>query len=61
MSALMGDLHRMEPGKPRKIGEVAWTESGLRHQPLQRIRDSGWFWPAMLTLPFGAFLIVFFW
>lgn len=61
MFALMADLHRVEPGKPRKIGEVAWTEGGLRLGPVRRIADSGWFWPAMLTLPLGAFIVVFFW
>ncbi len=57
----MGKLHHLRHGKPRRIGEVAWTEGGLRLAPARRIVDSGWFWPAMLTVPPGAFLIVFFW
>ena len=57
----MGKIHHIKPGKPRKLGEVAWTEGGLRLSPMQRAADSGWFWPAMLTFPLGAFLIVFFW
>ncbi|MBY0344794.1 MAG: hypothetical protein K2Q29_13155 [Sphingomonadales bacterium] len=57
----MGKIHHIKPGKPRKLGEVAWTEGGLRLSPMQCAADSGWFWPAMLTFPVGAFLIVFFW
>jgi hypothetical protein len=57
----MGDLHRIKPAKPRKIGEVRWTESGLRLSSVTRVTQSGWFWPAMLTLPLAAFLTVLFW
>lgn len=57
----MGDLHHLKGGKPRKIGEVRWTDGGLRLSPLRRAVESDWFWPAMLTLPLGTFLIVFFW
>lgn len=57
----MGELHHIKRGKPRKLGEVAWTEGGLRLSPRRRIVAQDWFWPAMLTFPLGAFLIVFFW
>ncbi len=29
--------------------------------PINRMAESDWFWPAVLTFPLGAFLIVFFW
>ncbi len=57
----MGNIHRINRRKPRKVGEVEWTESGLRLSPVKRVVESDWFWPAMLTFPLGAFLIVFFW
>ena len=57
----MGNLHRIKHDKPRKLSEVQWTESGLRLSPINRIAESGWFWPAMLTLPISVFVITFFW
>jgi hypothetical protein len=57
----MGELHHIKRDKPRKLGEVAWTEGGLRLSPGRRMVEQDWFWPAMLTFPLGAFLIVFFW
>ena len=51
----MGKLHHIKRGKPRKLGEVVWTEGGLRLSPAQRIVAQDWFWPAMLTFPLGAF------
>jgi hypothetical protein len=57
----MGSLHHLDPQKPRKLSETEWTEGGLRMSPLMRAVESDWFWPAMLTFPLGAFLIVFFW
>ena len=57
----MGELHHIKHGKSKKLSEVEWTERGLRLSPVHRMVESDWFWPAMLTLPVGAFLIVFFW
>ena len=57
----MGSLHKLDPNRPRKLGETEWTESGVRLSPAQRVVESDWFWPAMLTFPLGAFLIVLFW
>ena len=57
----MGDLHQIGEAKPRKVNQVEWTENGLRLSPVQRAIESDWFWPAILTFPFGAFLIVLFW
>ena len=57
----MGELHHTKRDKPRKHGEVEWTEGGLRLFPVRRAVESEWFWPAMLTFPPGVFLIVFFW
>ena len=57
----MGDVHHIKDAKPRKLAEVEWTENGLRLSPVKRVIDSDWFWPAILTFPLGAFLIVFFW
>ena len=57
----MADLHRLDPRKPRKLGETEWTESGMRLAPIQRAIESDWFWPAMLTVPLAAFILVFFW
>ena len=57
----MGDIHRINRGKPRKLGEVRWTDRGLRLPAIKRAVQSDWFWPAMLTLPLGAFILVFFW
>lgn len=57
----MGELHHIKRDRPRKLAEVEWTEGGLRLSPVRRSVASDWFWPAMLTFPLGAFLIVFFW
>ncbi|MCK0097796.1 hypothetical protein MWU38_00230 [Qipengyuania sp. S6317L1] len=57
----MSEIEKLNQSKPRKIGEVEWSESGMRLSPVQRVVESDWFWPAMLTFPIGAFLIVFFW
>ena len=57
----MGDLHHIKSRIPRKLGEVEWTESGLRLSPFKRVVGIDWFWPALLTFPLGAFLIVLFW
>lgn len=57
----MGDLHKIDSSKPSKLDEVEWTEKGMRLSPIQRVVESDWFWPAILTFPLGAFLIVFFW
>lgn len=46
---------------PRKLSEVEWTESGMRLSPVARVVQCDWFWPAMVTLPLGAFVAVFFW
>lgn len=57
----MGNLHKLNPHKPRKLGEVEWTASGVRLSPAQRVAEGDWFRPAMLTVPLGVFLIVLFW
>ncbi len=57
----MGDVHHIARGRPRKLGEVRWTEGGLRLAPVRPATRSGWFGLAMLTLPLATFLIVFFW
>ncbi|MEM6908132.1 MAG: hypothetical protein AAF494_05590 [Pseudomonadota bacterium] len=57
----MGSLHKLDPNKPRKLSETEWTESGVCLSPVELVIESGWFWPAMLTFPSGAFLIIFFW
>ena len=57
----MGSFHQLDPKTPRKLRETQWTESGVRLSPATRVVESDWFWPAMLTFPFGVFLIVLFW
>lgn len=57
----MGDLHKIQDSTPRKLSEVEWTESGMRLSPVKRVVESDWFLPALLTLPAGAFVLVFFW
>ena len=57
----MGDLHHLDERTPRKLSEVEWTESGMRLSPVRRVVESDWFLPALLTLPAGAFVLVFFW
>jgi hypothetical protein len=57
----MADVEKLNQSKPRKIGEVEWSESGMRLSPVWRVVESDWFWPAMLTLPAGAFALIFFW
>ena len=57
----MADVTELKPGKPRKIGETIFTDSGSRLSPAHRVVDSGWFLPLMLTLPVGAFILVLFW
>ncbi|MBD2842937.1 hypothetical protein [Erythrobacter rubeus] len=57
----MGSLHKFNPDKPRKLGQTEWTEGGMRLAPVKRVVESDWFLPAMLTLPVGAFVLVFFW
>ncbi|MEO1189251.1 MAG: hypothetical protein AAFW60_09260 [Pseudomonadota bacterium] len=54
-------MHKLDPDKPKKLGHTEWTERGMRLAPMKRVVDSDWFWPAMLTLPLGAFIVVFFW
>ena len=57
----MTDVRELKPGKPRKIGETIFTESGSRLAPKRKVTDSGWFLPLLLTLPFGAFVLVLLW
>ena len=57
----MADLHHIKSRTPRKLHEVDWTEGGMRLSPVKRVTQSDWFWPAMVTLPLGAFVMVFFW
>ena len=63
--APMGTLHKLDPKTPRKLRETQWTERGVRLSPAKRLIEqtveSDWFWPAMLTFPLGAFLIILFW
>lgn len=57
----MGDLHKLDTSKPRRLGETEWSDGGLRLSPARKVTDSDWFLPATITLPLGVFLIVYFW
>lgn len=57
----MGNIHKIKPSTPRKISEVEWKEGGLGLSSSQSPVAYEWFWPCVLTLPLGAFLLVFFW
>ncbi len=59
--ARMGDVRKLDTSKPRKMRETTWSDEGLRLAPSSKITQSDWFWPAVLTLPVGAFLIILFW
>jgi hypothetical protein len=57
----MGDLHKLNTSKPRKLSETEWSEGGLRLSPARKVIDTDWFVPAIVGLPLGVFLIVYFW
>lgn len=57
----MGDVTKLGPGKPRRIGETTYTDSGLRLGPVRKVVDSGWFLPMIVTVPIAAFVLAFFW
>ncbi len=57
----MTNVTDLNPKKPRKIGDTIYTDSGSRLSPTHRVIDSGWFKPLIITLPFAAFFLVFFW
>ena len=57
----MGKVTRLDPHKPRRLGETVFTGSGLRLAP-QVVRDNApWFALALVVLPATAFCLVFFW
>lgn len=36
----MGDLHKLNTSKPRKLSETEWFEGGLRLSPARKVIDS---------------------
>lgn len=57
----MPKVTHLNTSKPRRIGETVYSDRGLSLSPIKRVRDSGWFGPLMVTIPIGAFVLVFFW